>query len=157
MKRICYLPLLFTLTILLFGCRTHTDPLVYATYSTRAISPEGSGNYVLRVQGKGTNSDMAIKNAVRKAVHDVIFDDVHLAYGDHKPLMRLITDPSTEQKNSDFFNNFFANKGEYLKFAKATKDDKETYSEGHNYTVIVNVVVKHSELRDYLFNNGLIK
>lgn len=139
------------------SCKTYTDPLVYATYETRAVAPEGYGNYVLRVQGKGTSKKMALENARRQAVRDVIFTDVHVAYGDHKPLMRLITDPSLEQKNASFFSEFFSPAGSYTDYIKSTKEDKESYSKDANHTVILNVIVKRDALRNLLLSQGLIK
>lgn len=140
-----------------FSCKTYTDPLLYGTYETRAISPEGYGNYILRVQGKGTSKKMAIENAKKQAVRDVLFTDVHVAYGDHKPLMRLIVDPSIEQKNAAFFKDFFSSNGTYKNYISSTKEDRESYSKGANYTVILNIIVKRDELRQLLMNQGLIK
>lgn len=157
MKKLYYL-FIFLLGSLFLSCSTQkVDPLIYATYETRAVASENAGSYLLRVQGKGVTKKMARENALKQAVRDVIFTDVHVAYGDHKPLMRLITDPSVETKNQRFFDAFFSNDGGYLEFVRSTKSDEEHYSDGAKNTVILNVIVERAALRDYLKNEGFIK
>lgn len=153
-----YLFAALILGCIISSCTTQkTDPLIYASYETRAIADQDNGAYIIRVQGKGVSKNIAKENALKQAVRDIIFTDVHSAYGNHKPLMRLITDPSTEQKNQNFFNTFFSKDGGYLNFVHSTKSDEEHYSDGAKNTVIMNVVVERAALKDYLQSQGLIR
>ena len=154
-KTTIYYLLSFMMAFMMMSCKVQkADQLLYSNYSTRAIASENGGSYVLRVQGKGTSRAMATENALKQAARDVIFTDVHTAYGDHKPLMRLITDPTTERKNEAFFNNFFSNNGGYQNFVRGEKKDQEYYSEDSKNTVIMNVVVDRAALKEYLKSQG---
>ena len=130
--------------------------MTYATYQTRSIAPHANSCYLIRAQGRGSTKKEAIDNAVRQAVRDVIFNDIQVTYGDHKPLKRLINDPSTEQKNETFFNNFFQPGGDYARYAQVVNEDKDEFSNGENYkTVILNVIVNRGELKSYLSGKNL--
>ena len=148
---------LFLSCFYLNSCKTYTDPLFYSNYETRAIASENSNVFILRVQGKGVSKDEAQKNAIRNAVRDVIFSDIHVNYSNHKPLMRLITDPKEENKNELFFSDFFSKGGDFQNFATILKKNRDFYSDGSYYVVLADVRVNRGELKSYLINNGIIK
>ncbi len=156
-KRICKIPLCLGLVLLLLvSCKTN-ESLVYATIETKAIASEMDGSYVLRVQGKGTTATMAKENAIKNAVHDAIFKNIYKTYDNHNMIYALVNDPSTEQVYKDFFQNFFASNGEYLKYVDTTKKDRLDFNSHNSNTVILNVVVKRSELERMLHINNIIK
>lgn len=132
------------------SCKTAVDPLFYSHYETRVIAPEGSDIYILRVQGKGRTKTLAQQNALMNAVRDVIFTDIHASYGTHTPLMRLVNDPSQEQKNEAFFSKFFSENGEYLKYATLNKKNKNFYSDGSYYVALVDITINRGALKKYL-------
>lgn len=139
------------------ACKVYHSPMAYSNYETRAVASAGGASYVVRVQGRGVTKAMAIKNAETNAVRDVIFKDLHTTFGDHKPLMALISDPSSETKNESFFEPFFASNGKYKEFLTSTKSSMERYTNDNEITVIMNIIVQRGHLKHYLEENHLIK
>ncbi|MDE6416581.1 MAG: hypothetical protein K2K68_06110 [Duncaniella sp.] len=131
--------------------------MAYSHFETRAVSEAGGTDYVIRVEGRGTTKAMAIKNAEINAVRDVIFKDIHTTFGNHRPLMALINDPSVEIKESSFFEPFFASNGKYSEFLATTKSSAELYTNDKEITVIMSIIVKRGYLKHYLEENHLIK
>lgn len=131
------------------SCRSHKSMYQnYSTVTTTIIAPEGSGDYVLRVQGRGVTQAKALENARRQAVHDVLFSNLYTTYGDHKMIKAIFNDPSAEEKYDVFFNKFFESK--WKKFAKETAGDKDEQYNDKTKTVVVNVLVKRVQLREYV-------
>lgn len=145
---------LFLLTFV--SCKTN-DSLVYATIETKAIATEMDGSYVLRVQGNGTTREMARGNAIRQAVHDVIFKNIYKTYDDHKMIYALISEPTMEQTYEDFFNRFFSSNGEYLKYVDTTRKAKLKFESYTNRTIIMNVVVNRAALKQMLQSANLTR
>ncbi|MDE6535131.1 MAG: hypothetical protein K2K82_03875 [Muribaculaceae bacterium] len=142
--------------LLLGGCRTYKDPQMYHSFAPRALSVEADDTYVIRVQGKGLTRDDAVTNAQINALRDVIFKDIQVTFGDHKTLMRLINNPSAEQKHSEFFSGFFSEPANYGRFIVPEKKNREFFSSPNSKTVLLNVKVKRKELRDYLKDMGVL-
>lgn len=156
MKTKIWVLTLFLIAII-SSCRTYTDPLTYSTYEPRAIAAESDQTYLLRVQGKGLTREDAVNNALEQTVRDIIFKDIHVTYGDHKPLMRLINNPADEQNHAEFFNKFFSSNGNYLLYISPVKKNREFYSSGSITTVIMNVKVERGALKAYLAEMEIIK
>lgn len=152
-------PLIFPFILsllLLSGCRTYQDPQMYHTYAPRALSVESDDTYVIRVQGKGQTREDAVNNAQINALRDVIFKDIQVTFGDHKTLLRLINNPSVEEKNAEFFSNFLSAKSNYDRFVSAEKNNQEYFSSPDSKIVLMNVKVKRKELKEYLKDMGVL-
>ena len=157
MKTTYFLTLAILFISIISGCKSYNDPIIYSAYEPRAVAAETDQTYILRVQGKGQTREDAINNALSQAIRDVIFKDIHVTYGDHKPLMRLINNPSEEANHSTFFSNFFSSAGNYLDFVTPINKNQDFYSSGTTKTVIMNVRVERGALKAYLTENKIIK
>lgn len=128
--------------------------------SVVAINVPGDGSIVVRASGNSRNRVLARKQAAKLAVRAVIFDGVYVP--DNPLISRpLITDMNGERKYEDFFNAFFADHGEYLKFVKKHKDRKFASNRVSQYEVqtgnIVTVRVERALLKQYLKENNIIQ
>lgn len=144
------------LILFCFSACKSSQPTNYASYESRVIDKEEKGFYVIRAQGNGTTKDKAIEAARCKAVHDVLFKNMHSTYGDHQMLRSVISDPLQIEKRANFFNNFFDNKKNYSKYIGKCNENKEEYkAAGNSYSVIMNVAVNRKALLDYMKENDV--
>ncbi len=150
-------PMLFTT-----GCKTPTkvsDTYAYTTFETECLGVELDGSQTLRAWGKGKNKSDAIEQAKKNAVRDVIFKGIDAGSGEcnHKP---LILEVNAQEKYERYFNNFFRDGGEYLKFVnmkdeKSTSRIKSSDANQENFGVVVRVL--RYELRQQLIKDNIIK
>ena len=126
------------------------------------VEPEGishGNSKSIRVWSYSKKVEIAREQATKNAVHGIIFRGVN---GDSNKrvaaIMPLIKDYNAMEKNSAFFNDFFADGGQYRQFATTTeiadkirKLDRKTYKVG----VVVNV--QYDALRKMLEQKGIIK
>lgn len=159
MKKYLYL-LICAVTILFAGCRSKQE--VSSTYSmytfgTTCISNNGDGTYDLRVFGNKDNKNAAINQAMINAVNEVIFKGFNC---DNQTVLPLLTEVNARERHADFFDIFFRNGGNYVKFVRETsnKDNSRIRSKSNsreNYGIIV--TVDRAALKNYLNQEGLIK
>ena len=116
------------------------------------------GTYLVKVWSCSKNKNVAIEQCKKNAVHGIIFkgfvgnDKVRSG---QKPLAK---DPALEAEKADFFKDFFANGGKYMKFvSSSTNAASEIINIGKEYKVGVIVSVNVSELRKDLEAAGIIR
>lgn len=153
MKRLTLLlaAVVMVMSTILTGCGSKKPQYQnYSSVETVIIAPEGSGDYVLRVQGRGATKAKALENAKRQAVYDIVFKNLHMTYGDHKMVFAIVNNPKLEDTYSAFFNKFFDKGGRWKKYVGSTQEHKENSNNDLTYTVMVNVMVKRAKLKEYL-------
>lgn len=130
------------------------------TYQPEIISMERDGSLTMRTWGEGRNRGDAVAQARKEAVHAVMFKQL-TANGKSPAMTRaLVNEPNAETKYRAFFNEFFADGGDYAKFV--TKQDRR---HGSNLSQRSSVQVKYgitvrvlrSELEQYLIDQGILK
>lgn len=133
-----------------------------ATYQKQAIEclgVEGDGSQTLRITGTGRNKADAVEQAKKDAVSAVIFTGIRggLKGCDSRP---LINELDARDKYDEYFNIFFMDNGEYLKYVSmedrkrgSTVKSKNKYFT--NYRVTVRVL--RSDLKARLRADGVIK
>lgn len=147
-------------SLALTSCRGKQD--ITSSYSlfkfeTTCVSNNGDGTQTLRAWGTGPSIDVAIEQAKKNALNDVIFKGIPGEKGcSQRP---LVTEVNARERYEDYFDRFFADGGEYKNFVFETssKDSSRIKSKGNsreNYGVIV--TVKRSALRDQLRQDGVI-
>ncbi|MBP6459947.1 MAG: hypothetical protein KA264_07635, partial [Crocinitomicaceae bacterium] len=94
----------------------------FIKYKSECLGSELDGSYTLKAWGSGRNRSDAVEQAMKNAVHEIIFNGI--PDGD-KSCSRtgLVIDSSTEGKNQEYFFNFFADDGAYKDFVNL-KDEK---------------------------------
>ncbi|GHV34821.1 hypothetical protein FACS1894178_3100 [Bacteroidia bacterium] len=127
-------------------------------YEIEAAGVGIQGTYQIKVWNFSKKANIAIEQAKKNAVHGVIFrgfianDKVRTG---QKP---LAASPSLEAEHADFFKDFFADGGKYLKFVtNSANGATELIKIGKEYKVGVIVNVNVNELRKDLEAAGIIR
>ena len=123
------------------------------------LSSELDGSITVRATGAGKNKRDAKEQAKKNAVFEVIFNGIHngVLNSDCKP---LITEVNAREKYEDYFNNFFKDKGEYMKYVsdadeKYQSKDKKSNKYERSYRLTIRVL--RSELKARLKQDGILK
>lgn len=134
----------------------------YYTYKTECLGVELDGSQTLKAWGNGRNRADAVEQAKKNAVRDVIFKGIIEGKQDcnQKPIVFEI---NAQEKYEDYFNDFFADGGEYKNFIslkderifdKISRDRKKT-SESVTNGILVRVL--RAELKKKLITDSIIK
>ena len=131
-------------------------------YEIEGVGTGREGTYLLKVWSYSKRPDVAIEQAKKNAVHGVIFKGyvgTKQGVSTQKPLVKSLT---AAKEHEQFFKDFFANGGAYLKFVSTTADGAVAAGDrmkiGRNeYKVGVVVSVRKDELRKELETQGIIK
>ena len=129
------------------------------SFETECISVEQDGSQTLRVWGKGRNRSDAIEQAKKNAVYEILFNGVlkgNKGYN-QRP---LVTEVNARERYQDYFDIFFMDGGEYLKYVSMAdkrmgSTEKVKTSTQVMYCVTVRVLVP--ELRVRLKQDGVLK
>ena len=118
------------------------------------------GTYLIKVWSFSKKPSIAVEHAKKNAVHGVIFKGFTGAQGctGQKPLAQS---PALEQEKEEFFDNFFAQGGKWMKFVNCTSDGVPAANDcikvGKEYKVGIIVSVAKDALRQDLEAAGIIK
>lgn len=129
-------------------------------YEIEPVSVGTQGTYLIKVWSYSRNPELAIEQAKRNAVHGVIFKGfggISGVPGQHP----LADSPNLEVEQAEFFRNFFANGGKYMKFVNITNDGSVAAEDrlkiGKEYKIGVVVSVNVAGLRRDLEEAGIIR
>lgn len=150
---------LFISLFMLCACQTKSSLGAFYSYETEYIGSEYDGSLTLRAWGEGASKKDAIEQAMKKALRDVIFKGITKGVSDYN-MRPLVYDPNGAAKNQDYFNQFFADCGEYLNYVNL-KDEKsnsrQVMENRQVYKYGVTVRVFRSALQQKLQADGIIK
>lgn len=123
----------------------------------------GTGNtLIVKVWSYSKKVEIARNQSLKNAVHGLIFKGA-AANPDPakrtKALAPLIAQPDAEQIYARFFDPFFADGGDYMRYATMTTSGEAGSIEkiGKEYRVATYITVEYSELRRMLEKKGLIE
>lgn len=117
------------------------------------------GTKLIKVWSYSKNPKVAIEQTKKNAIHGVVFKGFAgngvSGCPSQKPLAQS---PALEQEKADFFDDFFADGGKYMKFVTASDDGGgDRVKVGKEYKVGIIVSVMYDQLRKDLENAGIIK
>lgn len=123
------------------------------------LSSELDGSVTVQVTGAGKNKSDAQEQAKKNAVFEIIFNGIHNGALDSncKP---LITEVNAREKHEDYFNKFFKDNGDYLKYvskADAKRFSKEIKKNKYENSYRLTIRVLRSELKARLKKDGILK
>ncbi|MRT16579.1 hypothetical protein F3C99_06375 [Vitellibacter sp. q18] len=120
------------------------------------------GSKLVKVWSYSKNPKHAISSAMRNAVHGIIFKGYAGGGQGCTSFQPLINDPSVEEQHKAFFDAFFEEGGEYLKYVSAATDgniapgDRLKVSK-REYKIGAVVTVMSDQLRKRLEKENIIK
>jgi len=114
------------------------------------------GTYLVKVWTYSKKASVAENQCRKNAVHGVIFKGYGGGQGcvSQRP---LANQPGVENQFKDYFDPFFANGGEFQKYASVIEGTTETVKVGKEYKVGCVVSVRKDDLRKALEAAGVIK
>jgi len=140
------------LSFVAFATAANAQKKVLYKNTVRFLNTELDGSETLRVTGFGRNRDDAQEQAMKNAVYVVIFEGVKDGNkgGQRRP---LIEETNAREKYAEYFDIFFMDKGEYLKYV--TLQDKRFRSNNKDKTKLgkayeMTVRVLRSQLKERL-------
>lgn len=145
--------------ILLSGCKFGDSVAAYHSAPVECMGVEHDGSQTLRVTGTGRNKADAVEQAKKNAVREVLFKGIR--HGRQGCNMRpLVTEVNAEEKYENYFNIFFADGGEYLKYVSMADErnrsrDKAQAKAFVSYTITVRVL--RAELKERLRADHVIE
>ena len=152
---ILFLSLLVSMTYADSKSKANKDTQQFR-YEIECAGNGTQGTYLIKVWSYSKKVNTAIEQAKKNAVHGVIFKGFAGKNGcvAQRPLFK---GPGGEFEHQDYFKNFFANGGEYLRFVTSTEGTQEIIKIGKEYKVGVVVSVAKDELRKTLEEVGVLK
>jgi hypothetical protein len=150
------------MVLLLISCSAQKKISGNYIFKTECIGIEMDGSQTLRAWGKGRNRFDAVEQAKKNAVNDVLFKGI--IDGDQSCEKRpLVPEVNARQTYSNYFNLFFSDNGEYLKYIslkdEKIKDrifrDKKIAEQGVVYAVTIRVL--RAQLQQRLIKDGILK
>jgi hypothetical protein len=125
-------------------------------YELECAGNASQGNYLVKVWSYSKKASVAAEQCKRNAVHGVIFKGFSGNQGcvSQRP---MAGDPGVEFEFEEYFQEFFKEGGEYLKYVVLTAGTQEIVKIGKEYKVGVVVTVHKDALRKTLEKAGVIK
>ncbi|KJD35551.1 hypothetical protein PW52_07255 [Tamlana sedimentorum] len=120
------------------------------------------GSKLIKVWSYSKNPKHAISSGMKNAVHGIIFKGYAGGGQGCTSLKPLSDDVSKEDEYQEFFDNFFADGGEYLKYVSSATDgsvapgDRLKISK-REYKIGIIVNVQYNQLRKRLEKEGIIR
>jgi hypothetical protein len=127
-------------------------------YEIECVGIGKPGTKVIKVWSYSKKATIAINQAKKNAVHGIIFQGYSGGGQGCTSQKPLANDPAIEQQKAEFFENFFAEGGKYMKFVSSSGDSTPTPMKvGKEWKVGVVVTVMSDNLRKDLEAAGIVK
>ena len=162
-KHISFLLLIFISPLFLFsqGTTKKFKDIESWKYEIEGVQQGISGVYVLKVWLFSKKPKIDMNLAKKSAIHGVIFRGYSGKLGGLYGQPPLTNNPNLEQEKEEFFDDFFADGGKYLKYIDSRGDLEvgpgDRIKEGQYYKIGVIIPVKVALLRKDLENSQVIK
>jgi len=129
-------------------------------YEIEAAGVGTQGSYLIKVWSYSKNPKVALEQAKKNAVHGVVFKGFTGKPG--VPGQKaLASSPNIEQEKQEFFDDFFADNGKYMKYVSESGDGsiaaEDRLKAGKEYKIGIVVSVNVDALRKDLEAAGVIK
>jgi len=162
MRAIKNLKAFFLISLVLFSCSPQNKVAGNYNYKTECLGIELDGSQTVKAWGNGRNRWDAIEQAKKNAVNEVLFKGIYEGKQDCEK-RPVLTEVNARQKNEAFFNKFFTDNGEYLKYVSLKDEridtklnrDRQGARESVTHGVVLRIL--RSELRLKMIEEGIIK
>lgn len=160
MKKSVILSLILGAIFLLSSCgapkQLSTTDTGSFQYELEGVSNGSQGTYLIKVWTYSSTKRANIEACKKNAVHGIIFKG-YAAGNNVRPQGPLVKEPGAESLYADYFNNFFADGGEYNRYVTVTSGTQEVVKVGKRYKIGMVVSVSKDQLRKTLEAAGVVK
>ncbi|MBK6446639.1 MAG: hypothetical protein IPQ03_02380 [Bacteroidetes bacterium] len=119
------------------------------------------GTYLIKVWSYSKKPQVAMEQSKKNAVHAIIFQGFAGGAQGCTSQKALTNNSALEQEKADFFKEFFADGGKYMKYVSSANDgaigEGDRVKVGKEYKVGVIVTVFKDNLRKDLEDAGIVK
>ena len=115
------------------------------------------GTYLVKVWSYSKKASVAENQCRKNAVHGVIFKGYGGRGQECVQQRPLANNPGAETQDAEYFNSFFADGGEFQKYASIIEGTTESVKVGKEYKVGCVVSVRKEDLRKALEAAGVIR
>ncbi|MCB0402121.1 MAG: hypothetical protein KDD41_08560 [Flavobacteriales bacterium] len=130
-------------------------------YEIECVGIGKPGTKVIKVWSYSKNAKVATGQAKKNAVHGIIFQGYAGGAPGCTAQKPLVSDPSVEHQKKEFFDDFFADGGKYMKFVSHSGDSTPEVVgvklKGYKYKVGVVVTAMSDRLRKDLEAAGVVR
>lgn len=130
-------------------------------YEIECVGIGKPGTKLVKVWSYSKNAKVANGQAKKNAVHGMVFQGYSGGGQGCTSQKALVSDPSIEHQKKEFFEEFFADGGKYMKYVShsgdATPEVIGVKLKGYKYKVGVIVTVNTNDLRKDLEAAGIVK
>lgn len=131
-------------------------------YEVQCVGVGNEGTKLIKVFSYSKKPTVAIEQSKKNAIHAMIFQGFNGNSGSGCPTQKPLTNnPALEQEKSEYFDQFFADGGKYMKFVSISGDGEVAAEDrmkvGKEYKIGVVVSVLYDLLRKDLEAAGIIK
>lgn len=145
-------------SLLLSACKMSSGP-GYFDFEPECLNTESDGSLTLRVWGDGRNLTDAVAQAQKNAINVVLFKGVTKGLSGYQS-RPLVPEVNAREKYQNYFNKFFKDGGEYMKYV-SERDRRwgttERRKNGNQVKYGVTIRVLVPELRERLIEDGILK
>jgi len=114
------------------------------------------GCYLVRVWSYSKKRDIAEKQCRKNAIHGVLFKGFSGGRG-CTAQRAIVSTPGAEDQNAKYFETFFADGGEFMKYGSIIAGTTEVFKVDKEYKVGCTVTVYKDLLRKCMEDAGIIK
>lgn len=140
-------------------------------YEVETVSKNGHGDYILKVWSFSKDAVVAAEQGKKNAVHSIVFKGTPASQNNRIPgIKALVPDFKTQQEYGDFFDRFFADGGDYMRFVTVSnngfadivkipkvKNNGEKSAAVYKFKVGLTVTINVPALRKYLEDAGVVR
>lgn len=152
-----YLMALCALLTLSLSCPAQSNKVLYRN-SVRCLGTELDGSETLRIVGYGRNKNDAKEQAMKNAVYTVLFDGIK--DGNKGCNLRpIIEETNAREKYQEYFDIFFMDGGEYLKYVSLRDTKKRSANKNKNkigYAYEMTIRVERSMLKSRMQHDNIL-
>lgn len=130
-------------------------------YELECVGIGVQGTYLIKVWTYSKKEKVAIAQAKKNAVHGIIFKGFAGGGQGCTSQKPLASSPAVEEQNIDFFDTFFDDGGDYMRYVNVTNDGsidpEDRLKVGKEYKIGIVVSVSKDALRKDLETAGVVK
>ena len=160
MKKITLLLLLCVATTSIFAqARKKADKDTKQwRYDIECAGVGKDGTYLIKVWSYSKRANVALEQAEKNAVHGVLFKGFAGGANGCVSQRPIASNPNIEDEKADFFTDFFADGGKFMKYVTAAENTVADHVKaGKEYKIGVIVTVNKDALRNDLEAAGIIR
>ena len=159
MKKLIFIAVTGVIFLILTGCPTERKVIIgNYSFKTECLGIGGDGSQTVKAWGNGRNKIIAIEQAKKNAVRDVLFKGILDGKADCDP-KPVVPEVNAQVNNERYFTRFFADNGDYKKYVWLVEERPNEAVFPDKVTVTFSVILKiqRYELKQKMIEDGILK